>query len=1167
MTASSATRPQEALPNGTSHEGPLALELRGAVAGPLPGRRARLWEALRAARRAPLLRDGGAVLVLALATLSLFWDAIARGQIAYENDTRIFYFPLFVRLGEAIKAGQLPLWSPQLFGGYPIFADGEAGTLYPFHLLALLVLPVETAFLWLRPVRFFQAAVFTYLFCRCIGVGRFGAIVGALTFAFGGFAIAQLHHTNISTAATWLPLALAFGELALRHAGRPRYAFALLAGVAFGLQGLILHIQVVLMSALAFTAYACYRALAGPMGLSGSRTPLGASLSRDVYQRPPPAGIEGDSSAGGEGRSPGSRPGLAALRAALDLGRRLRQAGLVVAIAGGTGAALAAVQLLPLYELGTFSFRGVGVDYAYSSQYSLPPVQLLSLFLPDFFVVNGQYWGLWSRWEVFAYAGLAPMLLAVIGVLLTRHWLMPFFLALAAFALAVALGEHSPGEIHRLLSALPGFSVLRAPGRFIFLFTLSLAMLAALGADALRRELAPERERSLPLGDAVRQAGLSLVILACGLAAMIAPLALALGAVYVETHKPETIAWLQRSLVSARGFDPRWSVEQLYQFVLAAVDVTQPSTLRQLVILLAVASVLFLWDRLRVLGNVWQVSLVLLIAVDLIGVGWRFHPVTPFSALAAPSGVAAYLEANPGLYRVFSQKGTRDEPNRLLGFRVAEANGYSSLEPERHQAFVARLEYAPNRLLDLFNVRYRVVKNEFVPAQSFNLTSYDPRRPLLSSTGRNPAGFGAYRLEDVLADTLRVVSTVRWGSTLAQGTPLARLTATDSSGKAHVFQMLAGVHTAEWAWERPDLRGKVPHQLPKVARTWQQRDGAAPPYPAHYYYAEFPLEGSVRLRRLEVQFLHPTAQVEIYGIAAYNDATNDLEQVQVGGHEKFIRVYADSEVVLYENRDYLPRAYLVPSAVVERPGDEILHRLAMGDFQPERMVILEEQFDVSKLPPPPPPGSVQPIRSNLPQGTESTSEPGTVRILRMEDDLVLLDAAARQNAMLFLADLAYPGWKAYLDGKETPIYRANFLFRAVYVPAGRHTVEFVYRPRSFRLGLLVTLVATLGVIGGLAWLSFRRATPWPLYRAGASIDYPSAAPSDAATASADGPIPLRKGAQDHARQEPEGDAEKADPEKGSGEQEAGEHAKVVPPSTGQAEATPGRSDPIRRRRL
>ena len=105
----------------------------------------------------------------------------------------------------------------------------------------------------------------------------------------------------------------------------------------------------------------------------------------------------------------------------------------------------------------------------------------------------------------------------------------------------------------------------------------------------------------------------------------------------------------------------------------------------------------------------------------------------------------------------------------------------------------------------------------------------------------------------------------------------------------------------------------------------------------------------MRLRRVEVQFLHPTSQVELFGVAGLQRRLQGPGAAGAGQAGKLRRVYADDEVVLYENADYLPRAFLVPSAVVERPGDEILHRLALGDFSPERMVILEEQFDVSRL--------------------------------------------------------------------------------------------------------------------------------------------------------------------------------------------------------------------------
>ena len=72
---------------------------------------------------------------------------------------------------------------------------------------------------------------------------------------------------------------------------------------------------------------------------------------------------------------------------------------------------------------------------------------------------------------------------------------------------------------------------------------------------------------------------------------------------------------------------------------------------------------------------------------------------------------------------------------------------------------------------------------------------------------------------------------------------------------------------------------------------------------------------------------------------------------------------------------------------------------------------------------------------------------------------------------LVLAHTRYPGWEATLDGSPAPILDANTAFMALDVPAGRHSVEFTYRPRSFHFGLLL---AGFGAILGILLSAFRR---------------------------------------------------------------------------------------------
>jgi len=63
---------------------------------------------------------------------------------------------------------------------------------------------------------------------------------------------------------------------------------------------------------------------------------------------------------------------------------------------------------------------------------------------------------------------------------------------------------------------------------------------------------------------------------------------------------------------------------------------------------------------------------------------------------------------------------------------------------------------------------------------------------------------------------------------------------------------------------------------------------------------------------------------------------------------------------------------------------------------------------------------------------------------------------AQAPGWLVLFDTYYPGWRALVDGKETAIERADVFFRAVPVPAGEHTVEFRYLPRSLVYGIIIS---------------------------------------------------------------------------------------------------------------
>ncbi|TME92777.1 MAG: hypothetical protein E6I52_25115, partial [Chloroflexi bacterium] len=207
----------------------------------------------------------GAALVF-IVGLSLA-DGLLADIVAYERDTAVFYFPLMSWAAEQLRQGHLPLWTPQFFGGYPIFADGEIGLAYPPVLLALLTLPPDRAFVLLRLLHLSLAAIGAFALARCWRLPYSSAALAGVVFALGSFLQAQIHHENIVRTASWIPLMLACVECGLRGVGwRAQLRGTALGAGALGLAGLSLHSQMLAVDLLILAAYGAFRWAVGPVG-------------------------------------------------------------------------------------------------------------------------------------------------------------------------------------------------------------------------------------------------------------------------------------------------------------------------------------------------------------------------------------------------------------------------------------------------------------------------------------------------------------------------------------------------------------------------------------------------------------------------------------------------------------------------------------------------------------------------------------------------------------------------------------------------------------------------------------------------------------------------------------------------------------------------------------
>lgn len=135
-------------------------------------------------------------------------------------------------------------------------------------------------------------------------------------------------------------------------------------------------------------------------------------------------------------------------------------------------------------------------------------------------------------------------------------------------------------------------------------------------------------------------------------------------------------------------------------------------------------------------------------------------------------------------------------------------------------------------------------------------------------------------------------------------------------------------------------------------------------------------------------------------------------------NEKYFPLRVETPVMrVYLNERYLPRAYLVHDMKIIPEKEEIFRELLSPSFDPRTSAILEDADSPSPLSGP----DIQKVED--------------ARIESYAANRVVVRARASGNAYLILADTWYPGWKARVDGKETKIYRANYLQRAVYLDA------------------------------------------------------------------------------------------------------------------------------------
>jgi hypothetical protein len=807
-----------------------------------------------------------------------------------------------------LAAGRLPLWNDAVGLGAPLAANPNMATWSPLQLAANLA-PSSTMQDRAWVLRVWLLAVATWALARALGCGPIGALAAAAAIALSGQTLDWLVHHPLNTDA-FMPLALAAALRVLRGGSR-RAGVVLALAVAAALLG------VKPQSAILATAFGTVLVLA---------TLVDERALRD-------------------GAAP-ARLGA-------------------VAVGLGLGALLAGVALVPFLESHGAASGLVHAGRSTQSEWALPPSTIGGLAGP--WLLRLTAGAAAAPLAGPPRAGLVVLVLAVIGVIRTRHRAVGWVLAATVVLSAARMFGLLPGSF-------AGVPIIGAISfvKYCFPLYLALALLTGLALDPV------------PTSATTRDRTRGGVLALGGLAAVVVELAW-LGMVprppRLDTYAPAP--WIEH---------------------LRALDATTPGRVSGSVALAPplVSAALGLRD---------------LRAIDVLTprIGYEF-----VSQVVAPSEGLTWILADPDPLAAATAPGAAAADLRWI---VAPDD-----LPAGRLPAVARTAASARRLSRLFATLDTYAIDTAVLGGGIHEAEGDRR---FHWTCRTPC-----RLSFVLTDGPDSFAIGVAANDPVDATVRATLRSGDTERRSEATLALGGAR----AWQDVWLRSEDPRG---------SSDGTG---------------ASVEVQITSAQ----PATVFVGGIGpspgpeVEEAEIRDELALRTAARDRLIQRYADDVAHVFENPDALGEAWLATAVSRATDLDEV--RRCLG-ANAERAVACVAD-----------PGRVPTAPADRP--------PGTVRVEHSHSDSLAVAVDAARDALLVVSRLDFPGWQATVDGTETEIVRVHGAMMGIVVPAGRHRVALVYRPRSLLIGALVSLA---GLVGLVVWLRGGTRTPRRGIRTGARV--------------------------------------------------------------------------------
>ena len=700
------------------------------------------------------------------------------------------------------------------------------------------------------------------------------------------------------------------------------------------------------------------------------------------------------------------------------------------------GIALAAVQILPTAELVRQSTR---VSYSFLDfvSHALPPRQALTMIFPSVFGGRSEsgvlaYFGAKNQTELTGYVGLLPLLLAALGLIATRRRsLSLFWLFTALLAFLLALGEATP--LARMTYHLPIINQLRAPARHFVEFTLALSVLSGLGLAALIN-------RQVSMRQLLRIIFFAIVVM--------------LGCLVLLFLNSDYMA----------GLAARQGVSRLQLLPWANRSVGVPI----LVFLTGLGALVFWFKQPK--SSIRVALLMSVLVIDLGSFGWFYewrYVSQDKQALTAPAEAERYrplLEAgNQRLMPYPGQPGTlyKMTPNLTRLWGVSNASGYDALILSRYSHLLDMLEVgmitrptwwkSKDQSLNLAAVRYVFMPHPAVITDQSGVRWQKQDLELWLGEGCNYPATDSVTFNPTSqpASTILIVSRLACAVSIPNGVEMAQMRVVDTAGQTELHSLLAGRDSSDWGYDCETVKPYLKHKKAEIfdnynAKVYEES------CQGHFYRSRFTLSTRKNVKSIELRWTGPSGAMILDKITLVDDELHSSHPVDPMTEGNRWRLNEETdEFRVFENLAAMPRVWLVPEALMVKEEEARTaaqtSKLPNGrEFDPKRTALVEEPLSLAVANPDP---------------------EASARIVALANNSMEVQTDSTRPMVLVTSDVYYPGWQATVDEQQVTLYRADYAFRGVAVPAGQHLVKLSYRPRRFYLGAAISLGCLLGLSG------------------------------------------------------------------------------------------------------